>query len=44
VRTWVVQFRSNSDGPPAELRLRRLLKLALRSFGLRAVSVEEMPV
>jgi hypothetical protein len=31
------------DGPPALVRLRKALKVLLRSFRLRAVRVEELP-
>jgi hypothetical protein len=36
--TWVLSFKAEGDGgPPVEIRVRRLLKRALRSFGLRCV-------
>jgi len=35
--TWILEFRAEGDGPPAEIRVRRLLKAALRRFGLRCV-------
>ncbi len=34
---WTLDFRAEGDGPPVEIRVRRLLKRALRSFGLRCV-------
>lgn len=36
-------FRAEGDGPPAILRVRRLLKAALRGYGLRCEAVEEIP-
>ncbi|MBC7783161.1 MAG: hypothetical protein H7144_04915 [Burkholderiales bacterium] len=36
---FTVELRVEGDGPPAEIRLRRLLKSALRTYGLRATSV-----
>jgi hypothetical protein len=36
-------LRATGDGPPAIIRLRRFLKAALRGYGLRCLSVEEMP-
>jgi len=34
---WTLTFKPEGDGPPAELRIRALLKRALRSHGLRCV-------
>jgi hypothetical protein len=34
---WHLTFRAEGDGPPVAIRVRRLLKRALRSFGLRCV-------
>jgi hypothetical protein len=34
---WTLSFRAEGDGPPVEIRVRRLLKAALRSFGLRCL-------
>jgi hypothetical protein len=31
------------EGPPGPIRLRAILKAALRRFGLRCVGVEEVP-
>ncbi|MPZ36593.1 MAG: hypothetical protein GEU95_00790 [Rhizobiales bacterium] len=39
--TYVVTLRPEPHCPDATRALRRLLKLALRRFGLRATSVEE---
>ena len=39
--TWTVCFRPEGDGPPAAIRVRRLLKIALRCCGLRCVAVEQ---
>lgn len=38
-RRYHVALQSEGKGPPADIRLRRLLKAALRSFGLRVVDV-----
>lgn len=38
---WTLTFRPEGDGPPVELRVRRLLKLALRVCGLRCVGLRE---
>jgi hypothetical protein len=38
-----VSLRAEGEGPPAVIRLRSFLKVALRAFGLRAVAVEELP-
>jgi hypothetical protein len=40
-RHFVVRFRSDSDSASAIRALRWLLKIALRTFGLKAVSVTE---
>ena len=37
-----VTLRAVGPGPPAIIRLRRWLKTALRSWGLRAVALEEV--
>lgn len=34
---WTLTFRAEGDGPPVEIRVRRLLKAALRTYGLRCV-------
>ena len=39
-----VIIRALPDDAPASVRLRRWLKLGLRTFGLRCVSVEEVPI
>jgi hypothetical protein len=39
----LVTIRALPDDAPAAVRLRRWLKLGLRTFGLRCVSVEEVP-
>jgi hypothetical protein len=36
---WVIQLRPLGSAAPAEVRIRRLLKLALRGLGLRCVSM-----
>jgi hypothetical protein len=36
---WVIKFKAEGPGPDAATRVRNLLKIALRSIGLRAVSV-----
>jgi|GEM_PF-4241514 len=36
---WTLTFRPTGDGPPTEIRIRRLLKHALRALGLRCVRV-----
>ena len=35
---WTLTFRATGQGPPVEIRVRRLLKAALRAYGLRCVS------
>ncbi len=41
---WHLTFVANDDRPPAaELRVRRLLKAALRAYSLRCVSVGPPP-
>lgn len=37
--TWTVTLRPEGDGPPPAIRVRRLLKAALRAYGLRCVAV-----
>jgi hypothetical protein len=41
--TYRVTVTPTGPGPPGEIRLRRFLKALLRSAGLRAVKVEEVP-
>ena len=41
--TWFLAFRAEGDGPPVEIRVRRLLKRALRGFGLRCVDYRVDP-
>lgn len=41
--TWLVEFRPEGDGPPMAIRVRAMLKRALRQWGLRAVVVREVP-
>ena len=45
--TWTLSFRAEGAGPPVECRVRRLLKVALRAYGLRctnyAVAHGDMP-
>ncbi|HEY8669056.1 MAG TPA: hypothetical protein VIL86_20570, partial [Tepidisphaeraceae bacterium] len=36
---WTLTLRPEGDGPPEACRVRRLLKLALRSCGLRCIDV-----
>jgi hypothetical protein len=36
---WPMTFRAEGAGPPAAIRVRRLLKAALRGYGLRCVSL-----
>jgi hypothetical protein len=38
-RLFTLELRAEGDGPPAVIRLRRLLKASLRNFGLRCVDV-----
>lgn len=37
------EARDNGDGPPPAVRVRRLLKAALRQFGLRCVDLRDFP-
>jgi len=37
---WTITVRPLPGGPPAEVRIRRLLKTMLRQFGLRCVDVQ----
>ncbi len=37
---WTLTFRSEGDGPPIEIRVRRLLKMALRTCRLRCIDVK----
>lgn len=36
---WTITVRAEGDGPPLPVRVRKFLKLALRTFRLRCVSV-----
>jgi hypothetical protein len=36
-------FRDTGEGPPFDVRLARLLKVALRTFGLRCIDVTTQP-
>jgi hypothetical protein len=36
---WTLSFRAEGPGPPVEIRVRRLLKAALRRYGLRCVDM-----
>ena len=38
-----VELTADGDGPPADVRLRRWLKLGLRCHGLRCVGVADVP-
>jgi hypothetical protein len=40
---WHLSFKPEGDGPPAELRIRALLKRAKRSHGLRCVDFSTSP-
>jgi hypothetical protein len=42
--TFRLVLRAVPGGGPVEVRLRSLLKVALRAFGFRCVKVEEVPV
>lgn len=35
--TWTLQFSAAGDGPPLAVRIRRLLKAALRGYGLKCI-------
>lgn len=37
-----LDLRAEGDGPPVEIRVRRVLKNMLRSYGLRCVRAEMM--
>jgi hypothetical protein len=41
---YVLIIRPEPDDVPAEIRLRRFLKMALRSHGLRCIDVREAPM
>jgi hypothetical protein len=41
--TYRLEVRAEGAGPPADVRVRRLLKAMLRGYGLRCVAVEEVP-
>jgi hypothetical protein len=38
---WALIFRAEGEGPPVEIRIRRLLKAALRCYGLRCIGYGE---
>lgn len=40
---YILELRAEGPGPEGIIRLRRLLKCALRAFGLRCVDVRELP-
>lgn len=40
---WTLQFRAEGNGPPVAVRVRRLLKAALRQYGLRLVGYGDVP-
>lgn len=40
---WTFTMRPEGDGPPVECRVRRLLKFALRTCGLRCIDVRQEP-
>lgn len=40
---WELTFRPEGDGPPVAARVKRLLKLALRSCGLRCIDAQRVP-
>lgn len=40
---YVIEFRPQPSAVPAPLRIRRLLKYALRSLGLKCISLQEKP-
>lgn len=37
---WTLTVKAEGDGPPVECRVRRLLKAALRAYGLRCTAVD----
>ena len=37
---WKLTFQAEGDGPPVAVRVRRLLKAALRTYRLRCVAVD----
>lgn len=42
--TYTLTFQAaDNDSPPVDVRVRRLLKCALRSFGLKCVRLDEPP-
>ena len=41
-RIFLVELKATAGDVPGEVRLRRALKCLLRSFGLRAVRIEEI--
>ena len=40
--SWTITLAAEGDGPPAVVRVRRLLKAARRAYGLRALEVREL--
>ena len=36
-------LRDTGEGPPFDVRLARLLKLALRVFGMRCIDIQQQP-
>jgi hypothetical protein len=40
---WTLTFRPTGAGPPTEIRIRKLLKLALRCLGLRCIDFRKEP-
>ena len=36
---WIITVEATGPGPPEQVRIRRLLKVALRTFGLRCLSI-----
>jgi len=38
---WTLTFRTEGDGPPPTIRIRHLLKTALRACGLRCVAIAQ---
>jgi hypothetical protein len=38
INHWTLTFRAEGDGPPVEIRIRRLLKAALRVYRLRCIA------
>jgi hypothetical protein len=42
-QTYLIELKVLHDSVPGPVRLKRLLKLALRSFGLRCLNAQELP-